>query len=294
MFTALIAGFGVMLASLAGVIAVNKKIGRVIEKNLPFLVSFSAGVFTVVAYHLALESTHLTDLYTGLGWVLAGILGGYLLFELLPDFHHHHDDAHEDHEHDSLDARRILISDGIHNIGDGLLLASTFAVSTSLGIATAVSVFLHELLQEISEFFVLKQAGYSTKTSLLLNFGVSATILLGIVVGVIALQVVPVIEGPIFALTAGVFFTVVLFDLIPHSVRESNSKTDHAAHIAWFVVGLAVMVLIQTSFVHQHGGGENDGHDHEYHEEEMHEHEAHEEETHHDEHGVGEHHPHDE
>ena len=45
-----------MLASLGGVISVWKKAGRLIEKNLSLLVSFSAGVFLIVSYQLGVET----------------------------------------------------------------------------------------------------------------------------------------------------------------------------------------------------------------------------------------------
>ena len=52
----LLSSFIIMLASLAGVIFVWKNLGRLIEKNLHFLVSFSAGVFLFVTYNLSLET----------------------------------------------------------------------------------------------------------------------------------------------------------------------------------------------------------------------------------------------
>ena len=45
-----------MLASLVGVFAVWGKAGSLIEENLDFLTSFSAGVFLIVAYHLGEET----------------------------------------------------------------------------------------------------------------------------------------------------------------------------------------------------------------------------------------------
>ena len=85
--------------------------------------------------------------------------------------------------HPPLDARRLLLTDGIHNAADGIFLAASYAVSPALALVAGVSIFVHEALQEISEFFVLKDAGYSTKGALVVNFLTSSTIIIGAIGG---------------------------------------------------------------------------------------------------------------
>jgi len=50
-----------MLASLGGVLFIWKGIGKIIERNLSLLVSFSAGVFLVVVFQLGQETLHHAD-----------------------------------------------------------------------------------------------------------------------------------------------------------------------------------------------------------------------------------------
>lgn len=245
----------IMLASLVGVISVWKHIGHFIERNLRFLVSFSAGVFLVVAYQLGVETVeHSNTFYEGITWVLVGVIVIFLIFKFLPTFHHHHDDKEEAeaHSHTPIDVRRILVGDGIHNIADGILLAASFAVSSALGMITALGIFVHELVQEVSEFFVLKQAGFSTKRALWLNFIVSSTILVGAFGGLFLLQTFESFEIPLLGFAAGSFLIVVLHDLVPHSVRTSQTKTQYFKHILWFLIGILFMVGVNIATAPSH------------------------------------------
>ncbi len=92
--------------------------------------------------------------------------------------------------------------------------------------------FVHELVQEVSEFFVLKQAGYSTKKALLTNFAVSSTILIGSIGGTFLLDTFSELELPLMGIAAGAFLVVVFQDLIPHSVRKAKAKASHLKHAA--------------------------------------------------------------
>ncbi len=261
MTTLLLASLLVMAASLAGVVAVWKRAGRILERNADFLVSFSAGVFLVVAYRLATEAVEHADSFgDGVLWVFLGALFTWVLFKLVPMLHSHHDDADEhehahegldQHDHSSLDIRRMLLGDGLHNIGDGLLLAASFAVSPALGIAAAASVFVHELIQGISEFFVLRSAGYSARQALTLNLIINSTILIGALGGYFLLDALEVLEVPLLGLAAGTFLVVVLHDLIPHSVKSSTEKLHYTKHMVWFLVGLAIMFGASAFISHE-------------------------------------------
>lgn len=242
----------VMTASLIGVISVWRSVGHIIERNLRYLVSFSAGVFLIISWNLGQEAiAHASSTFEGVGWIAVGAIALFVVFTLLPSFHHHHDDS-EDGRHDRLDARHIITGDAIHNVGDGILLATAFAAHPALGALTAVSVFIHELVQEISEFFVLRQAGYSTPKALGINFAVSSTILLGAVGGFALIENVAVFEVPLLGIAAGSFLVVVIYDLIPHSVRTSQAKTHTLYHTLAFVIGVLIMGLVNTATLHTH------------------------------------------
>jgi zinc transporter ZupT len=244
MFDILVASAAIMFASLVGVFTVWGKAGNVVERKLDYLTSFSAGVFLVVVYHLSVETVeHAGSFAAGFMWILTGALGIWVLFKLLPTLHHHHVQEPQGHV---IDPRRLLISDGVHNVGDGVALAASFLASSTLGVVATLSIFFHELVQEISEFFVLRKSGYSPRRALFLNFLVSSTILIGSIGAYFLLGLFELIEAPLLGLSAGAFLVVVLSDLIPHSLKASHGRTHILKHILWFVIGVILMFLVST------------------------------------------------
>lgn len=251
MIEILLYSFVIMAASLVGVFSIWRKAGHFIERDLSLLVSFSAGVFLVIAYFLGVETVeHSATPLLGLLWIVGGAFAFWLLFKLIPLSHHHHDEAHEAKPHSRLDIRRIMTGDALHNIGDGVVLAASLAVSSSLAMFAALSIFIHELVQEMSEFFILKQAGFSTKKALTLNFIVSGAILIGSLGGFFLLESFEALEVPLLGLTAGAFSIVVLHDLIPHSIRESKQKKLYSKHLAWFLIGMILMSIVNLLLGH--------------------------------------------
>lgn len=284
--TLLAAGF-VMITSLVGVLFTIGTARAFLEQHLAFLVSFSAGVFLVTAGALTLEAFEIFDsllvgaVVVGIGYVLA-----WGMHALLPETHHHHDPSCT-HRHGG--ARKLIVGDGIHNIADGVILVTAFAVSPALGLAVTVSVLIHEALQEISEFFVLRQAGYSTKHALLINFAVSSTILIGVGLGYLALASHE-LEGVLLAVSAGFFLHVVLHDLLPKRHRPDNAMY-FGYHVVLVLVGVILMGSVASALGDSHIHGDDD-HGHEGHNEEHHSDEHaddHHEDVHEAEHHENEH-----
>lgn len=231
---------GIMFVSLSGVVVVYSGAGNWLEENLVFVTSFAAGVFLVVSVQLIRHIIKDTiSMWWPAIWILTGIAIVYGLFRLLPGFHHH---DHCDDCEAKLSPSGILFSDGLHNIGDGLLLAASFQVSTAAGIAAGVAVLIHEIVQEISEFFVLKASGFTTAKALLYNFAVSSTILVGAAGGYVATTQAEVLRTPLLAIAAGSFLGVVAHDFIPHSFQHTHNWRDAGNHLLWFGGGLVAMV----------------------------------------------------
>jgi zinc and cadmium transporter len=242
-----------MLASLSGITLASRVFADFMKRNLHFLVSFSAGVFLVVTYGLAQEALEHNTLQIGLLWILIGCVATWILMKMIPESHHHHEEG-SDHIHSNIDARRIVLADTVHNLGDGILLAGAFAVSTAFGIITAVGVLIHEILEEISEFFVMKEAGWSTKKALAINFFTSSSILVGAIGAYFLFETMEHAEPILLALAAGVFLVVVLQDLIPHSIRKSSEEKHICLkkHIVWFLFGIILMSGVNTLLSHEH------------------------------------------
>lgn len=254
----IISALVIMLTSLVGVIFVWKGFSSFLEKNRKYLTTFAIGVFTVVAYSLIKESFHLAEsLPLSVGSILGGMLLLYLVSLFMP---HHHHDAEDccPKEHNSLNARRILFGDAIHNIGDGILLVSAFLIDTHVGLIAAFGIFLHELVQEIAEFLILKEAGYTTQKALTYNFLVSSTILIGIIVGLFASSV-SIVNIAFIGLASGGFLYILIADLIPHTIRSIKNSGNANTHILIGTLGILTMLSVGLLVPHTH---EQDNHHH--------------------------------
>lgn len=248
-----------MAVSLVGVVTTLRFARHFLEARLPFLVSFSAGVFLVTAGALALEVMGIFDSYlTASALILAGYVIAWGLHVILPETHHHHDaDCHRTHG----GARKLLIGDSIHNVTDGIVVVSAFLTSPVLGVAVTVSVMIHETLQELSEYFVLRQAGYSVVRALLVNFLVSGTILVGVLVGYYAINTFAM-EGVLLAVSSGFFLQVVAHDLWP--TRHAHPTVGRlATQLGMVAIGVALMIGVNWWFGDSHAHGETEA-DHEH------------------------------
>ena len=185
--------------------------------------------------------------------LLAGLLGFFLLekIALLRHSHHHEGDGHGHHHgHDAEVAGRsgwmILVGDGLHNFVDGVLIAAAFMVDYQVGIFTAIAIIAHEIPQEIGDFIVLLNAGFSRARALLYNFicGLSA-----VVGGVLAYFFLEKAQGAmpyLLVIASSSFIYIAASDLIPQMHRrphwaESLRQTILIACGVGFVILLSLL-----------------------------------------------------
>lgn len=241
-----------MLVSLSGVITTLKWFESAIEKRISLFSSFSAGVFLVVGILLVRELLeHSESVSVSLSSIGIGALG-LIVLSRIPEFHHHHSKAEgneDNHSHSNASVKRILASDALHNVGDGVLIGTSFAVSIPLGIVATTGIVVHELLQELSEFFLLRERGLSARRALKVNFLVSSTILIGIFASFFLVNYEKV-ENIIIGLSAGAILAVVFHDLIPNLVRVSKKSKQLKKHILLFIAGGFVMLTLSLSIGH--------------------------------------------
>lgn len=249
LFSVIAASLAVMAVSFSGKFATWRGVGPVVERNLHYFVSFASGVLLIIAFNLSTEIVaHAGSMTAGIPWIALGAAVVLVAFRYLPNFHHHHDIG--DHSHSRIDANRILASDAIHNIGDGVVIVISFAASPLIGIASTVSIMVHEMLQEISEFFVLREAGLSARRALTLNFMASATILIGTFGGYFLLERFEALEIPLLGLAVGSYLVVIFHDLIPHSLERAGNRSHALRHVIFFAVGLLLMSAIAYALPH--------------------------------------------
>lgn len=202
---------------------------------VPRMVSYSVGVLLGVTFlDLLPEAFHAADEPQALfGFVLAGILGFFLL-EKAALWRHSHDDDHGEHRPSGL---LILAGDAFHNFVDGVLIAAAFLADFRLGLTTTLAVMMHEIPQEIGDFMVLLHAGYQRPRALLLNVAVSLASVVGALLGYLILDYAQALVQYALALAAASFIYIAIADLIPHLHRQNRR-----GELWWQVVLIAAGV----------------------------------------------------
>src|SRR3989338_6840314 len=217
----------VSLVSLIGVFTLSLK-EEIVRKCTFMLVSLAAGALLGDAFiHLIPEAFEVSpsSLIVSL-LIIAGIIVFFIL-EKFMHWHHHGEDTHEHAVHPV--GKLVLVSDGVHNFIDGVIIGISFLASVPLGIATVLAVILHEIPQEIGDFAVLLHAGYTRRRALWLNFLSALTAIFGTFVALALGEANQSFADLILPLAAGGFIFVAVADLIPElhktkSIKQSFSQ----------------------------------------------------------------------
>ncbi|MFT7565103.1 MAG: zinc and cadmium transporter [Candidatus Paceibacteria bacterium] len=234
----------VSLVSLVGVFTLSLK-EKVLRKYVFLLVSLAVGALLGDAFiHLIPESFEVIGNGTH---VSLAVIAGILIFFILEKFlhWHHHQIGPEESEVKKIHpvGHMILISDGVHNFIDGLIIGVSYLVSIEVGIATTIAVILHEIPQEISDFGVLLHAGYSKTKALWINFLSALLAVLGAVVALVAGSSSEVLTVWLLPVAAGGFIYIALSDLIPEMHKTKHIKYSILQVVA-VLVGIVAMLLL--------------------------------------------------
>lgn len=255
----LLALLGSVLALIGGVIFLfNDRLSETLEKHS---VPFAAGVLlTVSLLGLLPEAVHLMGDNAYL-IVLLSFVSAYLFENFFFKVHHHHHHSGSDkHDHQSA-VPLVIIGDTIHNLVDGVAIASGFLVNPGLGLITAISTFLHEVPHEISDFGILLKTGWEKRDILLVNVLSASTTIVGALAVVFLLQE-PGQVGVLLAISSGLFLYLGASDFLPHM---GDGKRPLVATTT-FVLGILAMVLTLNAVPHSHN---EDSHDEQPHEEDL-------------------------
>jgi len=136
-----------------------------------------------------------------------------------------------------------LVGDAMHNFIDGMLIASSYLISPSIGIATTLAVALHEIPQEIGDFAVLLFSGFTVRRAALLNLISALVAFLGAFVVFSASSTLPNVAGFLLPVAAGNFLYIAGADLMPELHKETRLSRAFLQLIA-ILSGLGIMQLL--------------------------------------------------
>ena len=235
---------GVLSVLAAGIFLLLPEKNRL--KVLPHGISFAIGELLAVAFWglipEAFEHAKPDEIQWLSGTILAGILGFFVLEKLLLWRHCHSgeceahgDDEHQHPEHSNGHSHGhgaktagtfIILGDAIHNFVDGVLIGAAFLMDVQLGIVTSLAVATHEIPQEVGDFAILLQSGYSQKKALFYNILASLTTVIGGILAYFSLDSLHDSLPYFLALAASSFIYIAVADLIPSLHKRTDTKTS--------------------------------------------------------------------
>jgi zinc and cadmium transporter len=196
---------------------------------LPYLISYATGTLLGAAFlgmiPAGLERAPANPL---MATVLAGLVLFFVLEKLVIWRHSHNAGSGGQ----GSAAPLILIGDAFHNFVDGVVIAAAFLNSIPLGITSALAVIAHEVPQEVGDFAILLDNGYSRSRALLLNGLSSSTTLPGALIAYFWLGETREAVPYILAISAASFIYIAVADLIP----ALNRQITLAASVWQFVM----------------------------------------------------------
>jgi zinc and cadmium transporter len=181
--------------------------------------------------------------------LLLGLLFFFLLekAELYRHSHHHEGDEHHhhhgfDHEQAGRGGWTVILGDSIHNFCDGIIIAAAFLADTRLGVVTSLAIIAHEIPQEVGDYIVLLNAGFSRGRALFYNALSGLAAVLGGVIGYFVVGPWEALFPYLLVVASSSFIYVAVADLIPQ-LQHRLTLRETAAQLAWLSAGLLLVVL---------------------------------------------------
>ena len=163
--------------------------------------------------------------------------------------HHHHNcknikkEKQIGHQHAYHLGTMNLIGDGVHNLIDGMIIASSYLINIPLGIATTISIIFHEIPQEIADFSILIYSGWEKKKAILFNLLSGLMSIFGAFIAIILNNSFNNFLYFIMPFAAGTFLYIATCNLVPELHRHCDYKNT-LIHIISISIGIIIMFII--------------------------------------------------
>ena len=264
----------ILMSFIGGAISVTAASGLALSARaswVPMLVSYAIGALLGASFLEVLP--HAIEASDNVELTCAIVLGGILLFFVLEKLvlwrhcHHEECEGHDlvpkvepgkyrlagpgpekytkaaTHVHDhGRSGMLIMVGDAFHNFVDGVLIAAAFMQDVQLGIVTALAIIAHEIPQEIGDFLILLNSGYSKLRAFMLNLVSSFATLAGGLLAYFGLSAVQGVVPHLLALAAASMIYVAVADLIPGLHKRTELRAT-LQQISLIVLGVATIFV---------------------------------------------------
>lgn len=224
----------------------------VLSKVVERMVSLSVGIMLSTTFLHALPEAFESsaDPRSLFAVLLMGLFGFFMLEKtaILRHSHHHEGDGHEHaHGHDAHEAGKagwmILVGDGMHNFTDGILIAAAFLASPELGLVTCFAIIAHEIPQEIGDFIVLLNAGFSRARAFWYNFICSLLGVAGGLLGYFTLDRANNLIPYALVFASSGFIYIAVSDLMPQMQRRATLR-ETIPQVLLISLGVGLVLFI--------------------------------------------------
>jgi len=210
------------------------------ERLIPCLISYATGtLLTAALLGMIAQAINRSNPTLVLSFVLGGLVLFFIL-EKLVIWRHCHRMQCEVH---GSAGPILLIGDSFHNFIDGVVIAASFIISFPIGLIVSVSVIAHEIPQEVGDFAILLDSGYSKKKAFGFNLISSLTTLPAAIIGYYVLEGISSIIPFILAISAASFIYIALTDLTP-GLHNRSSLGASVRQLILILAGIGTIVLI--------------------------------------------------
>ncbi|MCH7529609.1 ZIP family metal transporter [Patescibacteria group bacterium] len=236
----------ISLISLIGIMVLSLR-KELLQKSIFLIVSLAIGaLFGGALIHLipeAFEKIENSALVSLL--IISGILSFLVLEKFLMWHHCHGHGSNEDHTGDNIKPLGflVIISDGIHNLVDGIIIGASYLISIEVGIAATIAVILHEIPQEISDFGLLIHAGFTKMKALAINFATALLAIVGVGIAFVLGGNSEIFTPAVLAFAAGGFIYISGSDLVPEIHKISDLKRS-SLQLFMILVGIGLMFAL--------------------------------------------------
>src|SRR5207253_2061860 len=203
------------------------------------LTGFAAGAILAAVFLDILPESIREAGPNALTWSFGGFVVLAIIEWSVGQRHHH---AHGDLVFPTLPPS-LLISDALHNIGDGAAVAAAFLVSTKIGIVVAVAVIAHEVPQEVGDYAILRAANWRRSLALLALGGVQLTAFAGAVGVMLAAEHLEHFTAVILSVAAGTFLYIAATDLLPE-IHSGVTPSARVERMYGFLAGIALIAVV--------------------------------------------------
>lgn len=213
-----------------------------IKKYIQYFISFAVGTMLAVVFlDILPEALEILSPRPLFAYVLAGFLFFFLLARFLFWYHCHNGQCEV---HQKTRGSMVLIGDAIHNFIDGIIIALAFMADIRLGIITTLAVLLHEVPQEMSDFFVLLKSGFSRKKALFYNYIVALATPLAAMLAYFFAPYLNSLIGPALGIVAGNFLYIAASDLVPE--LHAGHKKGAATLLQFSLILLGIFIIFAS------------------------------------------------